>query len=678
MKITDLWRVTQGISSIVRASVIRGSRQTQNASSKITFYPESPLKSANKVLKTAMRKPPTQYNTEKTQPNVQTTSADTAQQQQPTIIYFNTFGNEQHQSSTQIVVPQSELKNSGTTIVFNQDPANPGEQKIEVKSSTKMEDTIVVNTSFLQQDPLPEVAEEKPTDVSNIVKDEAKEQIPIPEVPIIENPILDNPTQELKEVVEEQVPQKSISDKVQDLYDNPAVAPSTPSEMRTQKVPSSSFGRAFGFTTLGFNLLTGTLSNYVKKKVSGDQATLRSSVMTEANAEQIASTLCKMRGAALKLGQMLSLQEDSVVPPVIRQALERVRQSADVMPESQMMEAMTNELGVDWNSQFTSFDKKPIAAASIGQVHRGTILDGTDVAIKIQYPGVSQSIDSDIKNVKLLLKSTNMMPKGAYIHSTLEQARNELSSECDYVKEANNQIRYANILSQASSKDDDLKTFVVPKVIPHLSTSKVLTTEFAHGVTVDKLSSDPEIDQSTRNKIALQLLKLCLKELFEFRFMQTDPNWSNYIYDKSTQKLQLIDFGACMEFPKTFVDQYIRVVNAAATNDIDTIIDASIKMGFLTGEEPSVMMEAHAQAVTLLGEPFSAPGVYDFKNKQMPKKVASIIPTMLKYRLTPPPPVTYSLHRKLSGAVLLCHKLDAKIECRDIFMDIYNNYEFEK
>jgi aarF domain-containing kinase len=133
-----------------------------------------------------------------------------------------------------------------------------------------------------------------------------------------------------------------------------------------------------------------------------------------------------------------------------------------------------------------------------------------------------------------------------------------------------------------------------------------------------------------------------------------------------------------MHFPSKFTDEYIRVVNASATKDTDTIIDASRKMGFLTGEETKEMNEAHAKAACYVGEPFSVKGSYNFKDADLPRRVTQVLPTMVKHRLTAPPPVTYSLHRKLSGAFLLCYKLDVKIPCRDIFIDVYNDYHFSK
>jgi aarF domain-containing kinase len=470
----------------------------------------------------------------------------------------------------------------------------------------------------------------------------------------------------------------------------------TPRDFHPRKVPATSLQRALGFGSLGVKLATGTVTEYFKRTFSSESGdtSLKSLLANENNAEALATTLCRMRGAALKLGQMISIQDETLIPPAFQKALERVRQAADIMPTEQMLSVLDAEWGPSWREKFKEFDEKPLAAASIGQVHRGVLLDGQEVAIKIQYPGVADSIDSDIRNLRMLVTYTNLLPRGAYLEQSMEQARKELRLECDYEREAECQRRFRDLLhdsirkeservetlrregKQISHLDPPMSLLSAPRVIDEFSTKRVLTTELVRGFTIDQLAS-PTVTDEVRNRVSRLLLKLCLKELFEFRFMQTDPNWSNFFYDPRTSTLHLIDFGACMDFPKKFVDEYLRVVYASATEDVETVIDASRKMGFLTGDETELMNQAHAQAAIMVGEPFSRAGIYDFKNRAMPKRVGNVIPTMLKHRLTPPPPVTYSLHRKLSGAFLLCYKLGAQIKCRDIFLDVYNRYDFE-
>ncbi|KAK7482187.1 hypothetical protein BaRGS_00026536 [Batillaria attramentaria] len=177
-------------------------------------------------------------------------------------------------------------------------------------------------------------------------------------------------------------------------------------------------------------------------------------------------------------------------------------------------------------------------------------------------------------------------------------------------------------------------------------------------------------------QIGTGILRLCLKELFEWRFMQTDPNWSNFLYNPVDEKLVLLDFGASREFSKKFVDSYIKVIHAAASGDKEGILVGSREMGFLTGYETKVMEDAHCEAVRILGEAFSRPGEYDFSQQSTTARIQSLIPIMLKHRLTPPPEETYSLHRKMSGAFLLCVKLGSRVECKDLFDDIWDNYKF--
>lgn len=440
---------------------------------------------------------------------------------------------------------------------------------------------------------------------------------------------------------------------------------------RERRVPATPFSRALGFAGLGAGLVWGTVQESTSRLLFGGSNTPEnqsaiSPFLSDKNAERLANALCRMRGAALKIGQMLSIQDESLVPKPILAALDIVRQGADVMPRSQLNQVINTELGPDWMTKLISFDYEPMAAASIGQVHRAVTKDGLQVAMKIQYPGVADSIESDIENVKLLLNYTNLIPKGLYLDSAIKVAKEELSRECDYELEAANEKRFRSLIS---GKDG----FYVPIVVDDLSSKKVLTTELVAGVPIDKVAL---LDQETRNYVGKKLLELTLMELFIYRFMQTDPNWSNFLYDDATKIINLIDFGAAREFPKRFVDDYLRMVLACADGDREGVIEMSRKLGFLTGLESEVMLDAHVQAGFIVGLPFSKPGGYDFRSTNITQSISNLGATMLQHRLTPPPDEAYSLHRKLSGAFLACIKLGAVVPCREVLDDVCKDYSF--
>lgn len=173
------------------------------------------------------------------------------------------------------------------------------------------------------------------------------------------------------------------------------------------------------------------------------------------------------------------------------------------------------------------------------------------------------------------------------------------------------------------------------------------------------------------------VMQLCLVELFEFRCMQTDPNWSNFLYDEKSKKLMLIDFGASRFYTKNFMDNYLKVILAATDNNRELVRKLSVDMGFLTGYESQVMSDAHVDAVMILGEVFSIKGEFEFGKQQTTKKIADLVPVMVAHRLCPPPEEIYSLHRKLSGVFLLCYKLQAKFAARPMFDEVVKKYKFE-
>jgi aarF domain-containing kinase len=248
---------------------------------------------------------------------------------------------------------------------------------------------------------------------------------------------------------------------------------------KQRKVPATRIGRMATFGGLFAGLGLGTANELAKGALGlGGAQNVKEAFLSPANADRIVDTLCKVRGAALKLGQILSIQDSNIVSPTLIHAFDRVRQAADYMPDSQVEKVLKSEFGADWRAKFSTFDSKPFAAASIGQVHRGVLADGTVVAVKIQYPGVAQSIESDIDNLVGMMKVWDIFPPGVFIDSVVKVAKRELAWEVDYAREADYTEQFRAMISSYPE-------FVVPRVVKELSNKSVLTTELVPGVPMD-------------------------------------------------------------------------------------------------------------------------------------------------------------------------------------------------
>jgi len=257
-----------------------------------------------------------------------------------------------------------------------------------------------------------------------------------------------------------------------------------------------------------------------------------------------------------------------------------------------------------------------------------------------------------------------------YLNKVLEVAREELLEECDYVREAENTRRFKLLLAPYPE-------FSVPAVVSNLSSGRVLTTEWMAGKPIDGAFKDASIGAHERDRIGSRLLWLCLMELCEFRFMQTDPNWSNFLYEPRTGQLSLIDFGACREYDAPFADKYLQMVRACAEGvaQREEILRYSRELEFLTGEESDLMLEAHVNAAVVVGSPFAAGAQpYDFATQDVSRRVSADVATMIKHRLTPPRKEIYSLHRRLNGCFQLASHVEARIPARDILLDFYNKH----
>lgn len=490
----------------------------------------------------------------------------------------------------------------------------------------------------------------------------------------------------------------TTSQSITETVGNPPTAESTmtspdvplPRVKEGRAVPSTRVGRAWGFAQLGVGLAIGTAVEGASRLWGSPSKTAGngngSLVINDHNADRLAASLCRMRGAALKMGQMLSIQDETLLPPALTRALHSVRQGADAMPRYQLMAQLESQWGANWreNKSVVSFDETPLAAASIGQVHRAQIkfdnqdsdengnTSVQDVVVKVQYPGVGNSIESDLRNLAMLVKVSGLAPKGLFLENVIRVGQEELRVECDYQREKTNQKRIRDLVH--TDPVLQANNFVVPYVYNEWTTDEILVSEYRPGGTIDKVSN---LSQEERNRIGRAIMYLTMKELFVWRFMQTDPNWGNFLYDVGSKTTSLIDFGATREYSKEFVDGYLRIVWASANQDEATLMEQSHRMHFLTGDENEAMLRAHKLSGFTVGEPFWKSEAFDFQGSQISSRMGEHTSVFLRHRLTPPPEEVYTLHRKLAGAYMLCIKLGAKIVCRDMLEEIVRDHIFE-
>jgi predicted unusual protein kinase regulating ubiquinone biosynthesis (AarF/ABC1/UbiB family) len=402
----------------------------------------------------------------------------------------------------------------------------------------------------------------------------------------------------------------------------------------------------------------GMLLDGALQLASGKRPSLSDLLMTPANALRVTVQLGQMRGAAMKLGQLMSMDSGDFLPPELSDILARLRSDAQHMPQRQLEQVLTKHWGKGWRARFKTFGLKPIAAASIGQVHRALTPDGKDVAIKVQYPGVRDSIDSDVNNVASLLRLSNLLPSTLDIAPVLAEAKRQLHEEADYGREGKYLKRFAKLLTGATD-------YAVPLFHSDLSGKDVLVMSYLEGVAIEDLVSAP---QAERDRIMTLMIDLVLRELFEFRLMQTDPNFANYRYNEANEQIILLDFGATRELPAGIVKQYRNLLRKALAGDQQGVFKAALDIGFLNARTAEKHKAVIDQMLAMAIDMLSAPGPFDFGNTAFVgtfrDQGMAIAADRRNWHI--PPVDTLFVQRKLGGVFLLASRLKVRVDVRGV------------
>jgi predicted unusual protein kinase regulating ubiquinone biosynthesis (AarF/ABC1/UbiB family) len=433
---------------------------------------------------------------------------------------------------------------------------------------------------------------------------------------------------------------------------------------RKSRVPTTRLGRLFRLGFTAGEMAVGGAVEGVKRLTGVTPEDAVNVFLTAANAQKLAKRLAGMRGAAMKMGQILSMESVDILPKEFSEALAILRDSANTMPDSQIRRVMGREYGKGWESKFERFDYEPIAAASIGQVHRVLTKDGRDLALKIQYPGVAKSINSDVDNMAMFLRLAHILPMTMDVSGIVVEAKRQLKQEADYIIEAKYLRDYRELV-----RGDDC--FVVPKVHDDLTTKRILAMDYVSGEPLEALGEEG-VAQESRDHAGYLLERLMFRELFEFRTMQSDPNFANYLYRPEDGRIVLLDFGSTVTFSEEFTSRYGQISRALIEEDAGAARHYAEQIGYLQPDDSPDHAGRVLDMMRLICEPIRYPGVYDFGESDLVSRARDAGFEMLwksggEFRA--PPPETVFLHRKLVGSFLLCARLRARVDVQALISE---------
>ncbi len=445
-----------------------------------------------------------------------------------------------------------------------------------------------------------------------------------------------------------------------------------------EKIKSSGISR--GLSLLQLTLSSGSSLMGLKVGdlfVAKDKRKKRFDTFLSKQVLQLVQELGALKGSIMKAGQMLSVYGEHFLPPEINEILRSLQSKGRPVVWSEMYRVLEQQLG-DEKLQELEIDPVPIGAASLGQVYRATWKkNGAQLALKVQYPGVDQSIDSDLQALKKILSLSQLLPTHAGFDALFQEVRMLLHYEVDYKRELQTICTYRDWLA------DDPR-FIVPQVYPEFSSARVLAMSYEEGIEVE----DPSIQtlsQERRNRLAISAMDLMFREMFVWKTVQTDPHFGNFrirLQEDGTDRWVLLDFGAVRKFPARYIEPFSQLIRGSLHTDVEEIIKAGMTLGFLQAEDSEAVMQLFCEicltAVEAFEPCYESPSLdgsdagknpYRWeKNDLLPRLTKLAKDAIFAFRLRPPPREALFLDRKMMGTYTLLVKLGLKFGPRKLLL----------
>jgi predicted unusual protein kinase regulating ubiquinone biosynthesis (AarF/ABC1/UbiB family) len=311
-------------------------------------------------------------------------------------------------------------------------------------------------------------------------------------------------------------------------------------------------------------------------------------------AAQMVEVLGSMKGAAMKVGQVISFLDVSAIPPeyrdVVQEAMVQLRDAAPVVPFKDMRKVIESDLEQPIAEAFAEFDDEAVAAASIGQVYRARLHDGRDVAVKVQYPGAEEAVRADMSNLGLLLRAARTIAPGLDSKAVAGEIRERILDECDYEAEA--------IAHRGFTREWRGHPFAfVPDVITDLSRRRVIVTEWVEGTKFEEVK---ELPQEERDRFAEILYRFFVGSLYRHGHFSADPHPGNYLL-LDQGRAAFIDFGMNKKLSRERIDQERRWLRAVMERDADSLRDQLASLGYFDAADARVTGERLLEHAWSLG-----------------------------------------------------------------------------